>query len=43
TQRCAVVDAEGRTIDVTVMATDVQGSQIAFNWKVDDRPAGSAA
>ena len=43
TQRCAVVDAEGRTIDVTVTATDVQGSQIAFNWKVDDRPAGSAA
>ncbi|WP_078324083.1 DUF4333 domain-containing protein [Mycobacteroides salmoniphilum] len=42
TQRCEVVDGEGKTIGVTVTATDVQGSQISFNWKVDDRPAGSA-
>lgn len=43
TQRCAVVDGEGKTIGVTVTATDVQGSQISFNWKVDDQPTGSAA
>ncbi|TDZ83212.1 hypothetical protein DE4585_02007 [Mycobacteroides salmoniphilum] len=42
TQRCAVVDGEGKTIGVTVTATDVQGSRISFNWKVDDQPAGSA-
>ncbi|QCH25251.1 hypothetical protein DSM43276_03525 [Mycobacteroides salmoniphilum] len=41
TQRCEVVDGEGKAIGVTVTATDVQGSQISFNWKVDDRPAGS--
>lgn len=40
TQRCAVVDGEGKTIGVTVRTTDVQGSQIFFNWKVDDQPAG---
>lgn len=42
TQRCAVVDGEGKTIGVTATATDVQGSQISFTWKVDDQPAGSA-
>lgn len=43
TQRCAVVDGEGKTIGVTVTATAVQGSQISFNWKVDDQSAGSSA
>ena len=43
TQRCAVVDGEGKTIGVTVTATAVQGSQICFNWKVDDQSAGSSA
>ncbi|MGH3725325.1 MAG: DUF4333 domain-containing protein [Mycobacterium sp.] len=42
TQRCEVVDGEGKTIGVTVTATDVQGTQIFFNWKVDDQPASSA-
>ncbi|VEG19443.1 Uncharacterised protein [Mycolicibacterium phlei] len=43
TQRCAVVDGEGKTIGVTVTATAVEGSQISFNWKVDDQSAGSSA
>ena len=43
TQRCAVVDGEGKTIGVTVTATAVQGSQISFNWQVDDQSAGSSA
>lgn len=41
TQRCEVVDGGGKTIGVTVTATDVRGSQIFFNWKVDDQSASS--
>ncbi|MUM18142.1 DUF4333 domain-containing protein [Mycobacterium sp. CBMA271] len=43
TQRCTVVDGDGKTIGVTVTTTDVQGSQIYFNWKVEDQPASSPA
>ncbi|SLC92718.1 Uncharacterised protein [Mycobacteroides abscessus subsp. massiliense] len=39
TQRCAVIDGEGKTIGVTVTATGVEGTKISFNWKVDDQPA----
>lgn len=39
TQRCAVIDGEGKTIGVTVTATAVDGTKISFNWKVDDQPA----
>ncbi|MBA0045697.1 DUF4333 domain-containing protein [Mycobacterium sp. NPDC050853] len=41
TQRCKVVDTEGQTIEVTVIATDVKGSQIYFNWAVNTESAGS--
>lgn len=42
TQRCAVVDGEGKTIGVTVTATGVEGTKISFNWKVDDPAPGAA-
>ncbi|ALR12849.1 DUF4333 domain-containing protein [Mycobacteroides saopaulense] len=41
TQRCAVVDGEGKTIGVTVTATGVEGTKISFNWKVDDQPSST--
>ncbi|MBN7435953.1 DUF4333 domain-containing protein [Mycobacteroides abscessus] len=42
TQRCAVIDGEGKTIGVTVTATGVEGTKISFNWKVDDQPASAS-
>lgn len=41
TQRCKVVDTEGKTIEVIAIATDVKGSQIYFNWAISNEPAGA--